>query len=70
MRHRWLEHLSLAIDTFFEDITSFIPEKSKEHIRNARKEFLLALREVIDERIRQLEKPKKVAKKIKVEEAK
>ncbi len=69
MRYKWMEHLIDAWDAFIEEIFSFIPEETKKHIKNARKEILLALRSVIDKRIEELEKDKKGIKKVKVEKA-
>ncbi len=61
-----MEHLINAWDEFIEEIFSFIPEESKKHLKNAKKEFLLALRSILDKKIEEIEKPKKV-KKIEVE---
>lgn len=69
MKYKWVEHLAQAWDSFMEEMFSFIPEETKEHIRNARKEVLLALKSVIEKRIEELEKPKKEIKKVKVEKA-
>ncbi len=68
MRYKWLEYLSQACDAFLEDVFSFVPEDTKAHLKNARKEFLLAIRSIIDQKIEELEKPKKVVKKVNVEE--
>ncbi len=70
MKFKWIEHLGKAFEALLEDLTSFVPEKSKEHLKNARKEMLLALKEVIEKKIEELEKPKKELKKIVVEEEK
>lgn len=68
MKHRWVEHLAQAWDLFLEDLFSFVPEKSKVHFKNVKKELLLAMKSVIEEKISQLEKTeKKEIKKIKVE---
>ncbi|PMP66275.1 MAG: hypothetical protein C0190_05810 [Thermodesulfobacterium geofontis] len=69
MKYKWVEYLAQAWDSFMEEMFSFIPEETKEHIRNARKEVLLALKSVIEKRIEELEKPKKEIKKVKVEKA-
>lgn len=67
MKYKWIEHLTEAWDAFLEDIFSFVPEETKKHIKNARKEILLALKSVIEKKIEELEKEKKEVKKIKVE---
>lgn len=69
MKHRWVEHLAKAWDAFLEDMFSFVPEESRKHLRNARKEILLALRSALDKKIEELEKAEKSAeiKKVKVE---
>jgi len=68
MKYRWIEHLVQAWDAFVEDVFSCVPEDTKNHLKNARKEFLLALRSVIDKKIESLEKSKKTTvKKVKVE---
>ena len=70
MRYRWIEHLAQAWDAFIEDMFSCVPEDTKKHIKNARKEFLLAIRSIIDKKIESLEKSKKSeVKKVKVEKA-
>ncbi|NPA40159.1 MAG: hypothetical protein GXO57_06935 [Thermodesulfobacteria bacterium] len=70
MRYRWIEHLAQAWDAFIEDVFSCVPEDTKKHIKNARKEFLLAVRSIIDKKIESLEKGKKSeVKKVKVEKA-
>lgn len=69
MRHRWIEHLAKAWDAFLEDMFSFVPDESKRHLRNARREILLALRSAIDKKIEELEKSEKSSelKKVRVE---
>jgi molecular chaperone DnaK (HSP70) len=69
MKYKWMEHLAQAWDAFIEEVFSFVPEETKTHIRNARKEMLLALKSIIEKRIEELEKPKKEIKKVKVEKA-
>lgn len=70
MQARWMEHLIKAWDAFFEDLFSFIPEESKKHLKNARKEVLLAIKSVLEKKIEELEKEKGEVKKIKVEREK
>jgi len=67
MKFRWIEHLNQAFEAFIEDLTSFVPEKSRTHLKNAKKEMLLALKELIEKKIEELEKPRKEVKKVKVE---
>jgi len=69
MKHKWIEHMVQAWDAFMEEMFSFVPEESKKHIKNARKEILLALKSVIEKRIEELEKGKKEIKKVKVEKS-
>lgn len=68
-KYKWMDHLADAWDAFIEEMFSFIPEETKKHIKNARKEILLALRSIIDKRIEELERDKKELKKVKVEKA-
>jgi len=68
MKGRWVEHLVQAWDAFFEDLFSFVPEETKKHLKNARKEVLLAVKSVLEKKIEELEKEgKKEVKKVKVE---
>jgi hypothetical protein len=69
MKYKWMEHLAQAWDAFIEEVFSFVPEETKKHVKNARKEMLLALKSIIEKRIEELEKPKKEIKKVKVEKA-
>jgi len=69
MKYKWIEHLANAWDAFMEEMFSFVPEDTKTHLKNARKEILLALKSVIEKKIEELEKPKKEIKKVKVEKA-
>jgi len=69
MKYKWIEHLANAWDAFMEEMFSFVPEDTKTHLKNARKEVLLALKSVIEKKIEELEKPKKEIKKVKVEKA-
>jgi len=61
---KWMEHLARAWDAFVEEMFSFIPEEPRKHLRNARKEFLLALKSVIEKRIEKLEKVEKITEKV------
>ncbi len=70
MQARWVEHLIKAWDTFLEDIFSFVPEDTKKHLKNAKKEILLAFKSALEEKIKDLEDEKKEVKKIKVEKEK
>ncbi len=69
MKYKWIEHLAQACDAFVEEMFSFVPEETKKHINNARKEVLLALKSIIEKKIEKLEKEKKEIKKVKVEKA-
>jgi len=69
MKYKWIEHLADAWDAFMEEMFSFVPEETKTHLKNVRKEVLLALKSIIEKRIEELEKPKKEIKKVKVEKA-
>lgn len=69
MKFKWVEHLANAWKAFFEDLFSFVPEESKIHLKNARKEILLAIKSMIEKKIEDLEKEKREVKKIKVEKA-
>ncbi|MGB9667688.1 MAG: hypothetical protein ACPLSJ_00470 [Thermosulfidibacteraceae bacterium] len=69
MSGKWIEYMCKAWESFIDDIFSFVPEESKKHIKNARKEVLLALRAFIDKRIEEIESKKnQEIKKIEVEE--
>ncbi|MEZ0344323.1 MAG: hypothetical protein ABWJ99_05940 [Caldimicrobium sp.] len=70
MQARWVEYLVKAWDAFMEDLFSFIPEESKKHLMNARKEVLLAFKSALEKKIEELETEKKEVKKIKVEREK
>jgi len=68
MKGRWVEHLVQAWDALLEDLFSFVPEETKKHLKNARKEVLLAVKSVIEKKIEELEKEgKKEVKKVKIE---
>lgn len=70
MKFKWVEHMTQAWDALLEDLFSCVPEESKKHLKNARKEFLHALKSVIEARIAELEKSeKKELKKIKIEKS-
>ncbi len=70
MQARWVEYLVKAWDAFLEDVFSFVPDETKKHLKNARKEILLAVKSVIEKKIEELEKEKGEVKKIKVEREK
>lgn len=68
MKFKWVEHLTQAWDALIEDLFSFVPEESKKHLKNARKEILLAFKSALEVRLAELEKSeKKEVKKVKVE---
>lgn len=67
MEGRWIKHLVKAWDAFLDDIFSFVPDESKKHIKNAKKEFLLAIRSMIDSKIQELNKETEEVKKIEIE---
>lgn len=69
MRRKWAEHLLNAWEAFLDDVFSFVPEESRKHLKNAKKEVLLAIKSAIDKKIEELEKDKREVKKIKVEKA-
>ncbi len=70
MRYKWIEHLAQAWDELLEDVFSCVPDETRKHLKNARKEFLLAIRGIIDKKIESLEKKKGASvKKVKVEKA-
>lgn len=69
MRRKWVEHLLNAWEAFLDDVFSFVPEESRKHLKNAKKEVLLAIKSAIDKKIEELEKDKREVKKIKVEKA-
>lgn len=70
MQARWVEYLIKAWNAFIEDLFSFVPEESKKHLKNARKEVLLAFKSALEKKIEELEKEKSEVKKIKVEREK
>lgn len=69
MRRKWVEHLLNAWEAFLDDVFSFVPEESRKHLKNAKKEVLLAIKSAIEKKIEELEKDKREVKKIKVEKA-
>ncbi len=71
MTPKWVDHLIKAWDAFFEDVFAFVPEETKRHLKNARKEILLAAKSALEKRIEDLEKDEKQGvKRIKVEREK
>jgi len=52
----WMEHLNKAFDSFFKEIKELVPEETYDHLKNSRRESLLALRAIIDKKIEKLEK--------------
>lgn len=64
----WVTYLGKAVESFMEEIKGTIPEETKEHIRNAVKEIMLAFKSLLDEGITRIEKKgeEKKAKRVKV----
>lgn len=52
----WMEHLNKAFDSFFKEMKDLVPEETYGHFKNSRREFLLALRSLLDKKIEKLEK--------------
>jgi hypothetical protein len=52
----WVEHLGKAVEAFIREVKTILPEETREHLRGSRKEFLLAVRSLVDRQIEKLEK--------------
>lgn len=64
----WVEHLGKACESFVQEMKGVLPEEAYKHLRASRKEFLLAVRSLIDRRIERLEKePQKKARRVEVQ---
>lgn len=56
VRLEWLEHLGKALEAFFSDIRGILPEDAYRHLSASRREFLLAVRSVVDREIHRTER--------------
>jgi hypothetical protein len=65
----WTEHLSKAVEGFFDDLKGKVPEEFKTHAKASIKEMLLAMKSILDKGIEALEEKeeRKRVKKVKVE---
>ncbi len=52
----WVEYLGKAVEAFIRDVKGILPEETCEHLRGSRKEFLLAVRSLVDRQIDKLDK--------------
>ncbi len=59
MEKKWVEYLSKAVDAFIDDMKTVVPDETKTHLRNSVKEFMLAVRTLIDRKIEKIEGEKK-----------
>jgi len=59
MEKKWLEYLSKAVDAFIDDMKTVVPDETKMHLRNSVKEFMLAIRTLIDRKIEKIEGEKR-----------
>jgi|Deesub1362B_J571_1020462.scaffolds.fasta_scaffold29000_2 hypothetical protein len=59
MEKKWVEYLSKAVDAFIDDMKTVVPDETKTHLRNSVKEFMLAIRTLIDRKIEKIEGEKK-----------
>lgn len=67
-RLEWAEHLGKAFEAFFRDLRGILPEETYKHLGASRKEFLLAIRSVIDREVQKVEEEeKKRVRKVKVQ---
>lgn len=64
----WVIYLGKAVESFIKEIKGTFPEETKDHVRNAFKEMMLALRSLLDEGITKMEKKteSKKVRKVKV----
>lgn len=53
--NHWTVHLERAAREFLDDVRDVVPEDTRTHLRNSRRELLLAARSLLDERIEDLE---------------
>ncbi len=69
MEKKWVTYLSKAIDAFIEDMKTLVPEETKTHLRNSVKEFILAVKVLIDKKIEKIEEEmKKEGHKVEIKE--
>lgn len=63
----WTEHLGKAFEAFLRDLRGLVPEETQTHLKASQKEFLLALRSLLDREIERLEgEPERKARKVEV----
>ncbi len=55
-RMEWAVYLSKAAESLMRDLKSLLPEETYDHLRGSRKEFLLAVRSLIDRQIENIDK--------------
>ncbi len=55
-RPEWIEYMGKAFEAFTRDVRGILPEETYSHMRASRREFWLAVRSLIDQRIKNLEK--------------
>lgn len=53
-RDHWTVHLGRAARGLFDEARDVVPEETRTHLRNSRREMLLAVRALLDERIEDL----------------
>ncbi len=58
----WVIYLGKAVESFIKDIKGTFPDDTKEHVRNAVKEVMLAFKSLVDEGIIRMEKKKEKKK--------
>jgi hypothetical protein len=68
MEKKWMEHLSKAVDAFVEDIKGIVPPETKVHLKNSVKEFMLAIKTVLDRKIEKMEEKKEEGHRVEVKE--
>ncbi len=68
MEKKWIEYLSKAVDAFIDDMKAVVPEETKTHLKNSVKEFMLAIRTLIDRKIEKFEEKKEEGHKVEVKE--
>lgn len=66
-RVHWTVHLGRAAREFYDEAQEIVPKDTRTHLRNSRRELLLAIRSLIDERIEDLEpEPERKARDVEI----